>query len=158
MEENSTLLGQEVERLNSVLRSKVDEVSNLQFKFKTMTEENQFYVTQAANMEQQTKELVENRKKLEEVEFELSKEKKVRGQLTEIKGVLEPKVVQYEERIRDLSAELERLNNLAQKRNGEGEQYQQALERATEELRQARAEVEQERKQGEINRNLIQQE
>ena len=158
MEENSTLLGQEVERLNSVLRSKVDEVSNLQFKFKTMTEENQFYVTQAANMEQQAKELVENRKKLEEVEFELSKEKKVRGQLTEIKGVLEPKVVQYEERIRDLSAELERLNNLAQKRNGEGEQYQQALERATEELRQARAEVEQERKQGEINRNLIQQE
>ena len=158
MEENSTLLGQEVERLNSVLRSKVDEVSNLQFKFKTMTEENQFYVTQAANMEQQAKELVENRKKLEEVEFELSKEKKVRGQLTEIKGVLEPKVVQYEERIRDLSAELERLNNLAQKRNGEGEQYQQALERATEELRQARAEVEQEKKQGEINRNLIQQE
>lgn len=61
-----------------------------------MTEENQFYVTQVTQLEKQAKELVENRKKLEEMEFQLGKQKKSIGELTELKGVLEPKIVQYE--------------------------------------------------------------
>lgn len=54
LEQNSSLLGKEVERLNGVLKGKVDEQTTLQVRANRLAEENHFYLQQVTILQQES--------------------------------------------------------------------------------------------------------
>ena len=89
----------EVERLNGVLRSKLDEVSTLNTSIKKISEQNQYYLTQVETLQREASQLSQHRGRLSELELELREEKELRSRLHMENSKLGPQMEQSEQKI-----------------------------------------------------------
>lgn len=128
-EANSTLLTREVERLNAVLKAKLEEVTAQQQRVARLTEENQFYASQVALLDREGQRLKELQRELEASEGKFNSEVARReqaerevaqlrregaevGQLRRERAELTQQTATYEERISMMVQEIKRLNDI----------------------------------------------
>lgn len=119
LEHNSALVSHEVERLNGVLKGKLDENTTLQVRASRLAEENHFYLQQVTLLEQESGQLKQIHRKMEDLEFELSKEQAAKERLAKINSDLLKKqaefdhsrLEQHELRQAALSQEVTRLSD-----------------------------------------------
>lgn len=102
-----------------MLKGKVDENTTLQVRASRLAEENHFYLQQVTVLEQESAELKLIHRKMEDLEFELSKEQAAKERLAKINADLlkkqaefdQNKLEQHELRQAKLSQEVMRLSD-----------------------------------------------
>jgi chromosome segregation ATPase len=112
------MLGKEVERLNGVLRGKIDEINTLQLRHQKATEENQHFKKQINVLNEESADFRRIHNRMEELEFELNKERAAKERIAKINSDLlkrqeefdHSKLEQYEQKTTQLTQEIMRLN------------------------------------------------
>lgn len=80
-----------------MLKGKIDENTTLQVRASRLTEENHFYLQQVTVLEQESAELKQIHRKMEDLEFELSKEQAAKERLAKINADLLKKQAEFDQ-------------------------------------------------------------
>lgn len=115
-----------------MLKGKIDENTTLQVRASRLTEENHFYLQQVTVLEQESAELKQIHRKMEDLEFELSKEQAAKERLAKINADLLKKQAEFDQN------RLEQHELRQAKLNQELMRLSDANEALQEELRSAR--------------------